>query len=237
MSCAEAGDAEVADLHRAVGEPHDVGGLQVAVHDALLVGVGEGGGDLVGDLDDVAHGQRVLLVVLQELAEVAALQELHDQVEDAVGLAEVVDDGDPAVLEGGGHPGLAAEAFPQDPGEGLVVVRAQRLEALHGDMTAQRLVARTPHLAHAAAPDQVEQPVPALDQPAVPHLLRSPPSLFAPPSPARPVWRPIVRVCTVPGGSRGRAVTWRAGCAWAGVASAHVREHSAAGCPWHAAAG
>ena len=92
------------------------------MHDALSVGVGEGGGDLVGDLDDVCDGQRVLFVVLQELAEVAALKEFHDEVEDALLLAEVVDDGHAAVLEGRCHPGLAPEPLPEDLGEGLVVV-------------------------------------------------------------------------------------------------------------------
>ena len=45
------------------------------------------------------------------------VQQLHHQVEHAVGLAEVVDDGHPAVLEGRGHPRLAAEPLPQDTGE------------------------------------------------------------------------------------------------------------------------
>ncbi|CAM5446975.1 hypothetical protein SVIOM342S_01247 [Streptomyces violaceorubidus] len=75
--------------------------------DALIVGVGECGGDLLGDVDDVGDGQRVALVVLQEPAQVVSLQQLHDQEEHAVPLAEVVDDGHPAVLESGGHPGLA----------------------------------------------------------------------------------------------------------------------------------
>ncbi|GHB32345.1 hypothetical protein GCM10010306_026960 [Streptomyces umbrinus] len=57
------------------------------------------------------------------------------------------------------------------------MVLAQWFEALHGDLSAQRLVPGTPHLTHPPSTDQVEQPVPALDQPGVPHLLRSPPSL------------------------------------------------------------
>ena len=58
-------------------------------------------------------------------------------------------------------------------------LRSQRLEALDRDLPAQRLVAGPPHLAHAAAPDQIEQPVPALDQPGVRHRVLSPPSLVA----------------------------------------------------------
>ena len=158
--------------------------------------------------DDVGDRQRMMLVVLQELAEVAPVQQLHDEIQHAVGLTEVVDDGHPAVLKCGGHAGLAPEPLPQDPGEGLVVMVAQWFEALDGDLSAQRLVARTPHLPHAAATDQVEQPVPALDQPGLPHWCRPPPSRVPCPPLARPVWRATARVCTGPVGSRGRAVTW-----------------------------
>lgn len=150
--------------------------------DALFMAVGEGCGDLLGDLLDVRDRQRVLLVVLQELAEVASVQQLHDEIEDAVGLTEVVYDGDAPVLERGGHPGLAAEPLPQHAGEGVVVVRAQRFEALDGDVPAQGLVPGPPHLAHAAAPDQIEQPVPAMDEPAVPHVARRSPG-SCPPAP------------------------------------------------------
>lgn len=137
--------------------------------DALLVGVAEGVGDLFGDVDDVVDRQRVLLVVLQELAEITAVQKLHHQIEHALVLAEVVDHGDAPVLERGRDPGLPAEAFTKDAGEVLVVLGAHRLEALDGDLTAERFVAGTPHLAHAAAPDQIEQSVPALDQPGFRH--------------------------------------------------------------------
>lgn len=99
--------------------------------------VGERGGDLLGDVDDVRDGQRMALVVLQEPAQVVALQQLHDQEEHAVPLTEVVDDGHPAVLERGGHPRLAPESLPQDAGEGVVVLRAQWFEALDGYAAAQ----------------------------------------------------------------------------------------------------
>lgn len=105
-------------------------------------------------------------------------------------LAEVVDDGDAPVLECCGDPGLAAEAFAQDAGEGLVVLGPHRLEAFDGDMTAERFVAGAPHLTHASAPDQIEQSVPALDQPGVRHRLLSPPFVL-----------PAVYCCALPGPS------------------------------------
>jgi hypothetical protein len=178
------------------------------VHDALPVCVGERRGDLVGDLDDVGDRQRTQLVVLQQLTEVAALQQLHHQVQDTVGLAEVMDDGHPAVLERGGHAGLAAEPLTQDPGEGLVVMRARRLEALHGDLTAQGRVPRTPHLAHAAAPDQIEQPVPAWIGLVSPIFAIAPVEDSPRPPLARPVWRVIARLCTVPDASPDRGGPW-----------------------------
>ncbi len=173
--------AEVADLHGAVGQPHDVGGFEVAVDDAPPVGVAEGVRDLFGDVDDVLDGERVLLVLLQELAQVLPVEQLHDEVRDVLVLAEVVDDGDAPVLERGGHPGLAPEAFAQDAGERLIVLRAHGFEAFDGDLTAQRLVERAPHLAHAAPPDQLDQPVAALDPPGLRHL-----PLPAPVVPRRP---------------------------------------------------
>lgn len=133
---AEPGDAEVADLHGAVRQPHDVRRLQVTVHDALLVGVGERGGHLVGDVDDLVDRER-LPVRLHQLAEVVSLQQFHHQVQHPVGLAEVVDDGHSAVLQGRRDPGLAPEPFTQDAGEGRVVVRAERLQALDGHLAAQ----------------------------------------------------------------------------------------------------
>ncbi len=54
------GDAEVGDRGAAAGE-EDVVGLDVAVDDALRVGVGEGAGDVAEDADHLAGGHRSLL--------------------------------------------------------------------------------------------------------------------------------------------------------------------------------
>ena len=85
------GDAEVGDLHLAVGTDQDVGGLDVAVHDAAGVGAAERGGNLVGDLGglyriDVAVGA-------QDVGKRSPLHVLHRH-EVRVGVLAPVVDGD-----------------------------------------------------------------------------------------------------------------------------------------------
>ena len=83
------GDAEVAQLGRAVGIEEDVGGLDVPVEDAGLVGGGQGVGHVDADVEDLGPRQRALAV--HAVVERAAGQVLHDQVRVAgVGGAGVV---------------------------------------------------------------------------------------------------------------------------------------------------
>ncbi len=171
------GDAEVADLHGPVRGAHHVGRFQVPVHDALGVGVGESRRDLFGHVEDLCQGERLPFVVGQQLAEVAALQQLHDEVEQSVVVPEVVHDRHTPVLERGGDPRLPPEAFPQDAEEPRVLAPPPRLQTLYGHTSAQRLVARPPHFTHAATTHRIEQPVPAMDQGALRHPRLSPPSL------------------------------------------------------------
>jgi hypothetical protein len=56
--CDQLRDPEVEDLDVAVPGDEDVGGLEVAVDDPLLVGSGESLGDLGPDLDRLARGER-----------------------------------------------------------------------------------------------------------------------------------------------------------------------------------
>ncbi len=179
----EPGDAEIADLDGAVAQPHDVGRFQVPVDDALLVRVGEGRGHLIRDVGDVRHRQRVGAALVQQLAQIPAVEQLHHQVQHAVGLAEVVHDGDSAVLESGGHAGLAPEPFPQHAQERLLLPRAHRFEALDRDAPVQRFIASMPYLSHATAPDEIEQLVAALDQSAFRH---------------RPSLAPVIRLSEAP---------------------------------------
>ena len=105
-----AGEAEVEDLDEAAVGEHDVGGLEVAVEDAEVVG----GGEAVGGLD--AGGEDELEAggaFGDELVEGLAGDVLHDDVgffAVAVfggGFADVVDGADVGVVDGGGEAGFA----------------------------------------------------------------------------------------------------------------------------------
>ena len=77
-------DAEVGHQRRAVVQ-QDVLGLDVAVDDAVPVGVVERGGDLGGDPDGV--GDRELLLATQPVAQRLPVHERHHVVRGAVHLA------------------------------------------------------------------------------------------------------------------------------------------------------
>ncbi len=56
------GQAEVEELSLAFGSDLDVGGLDVAVNQVVLVGLGQGTGDLVHQLASLGHSQRPAFV-------------------------------------------------------------------------------------------------------------------------------------------------------------------------------
>jgi hypothetical protein len=101
------GQAEVEDLDLALGRELDVGGLQIAVDDALVVGFLEGLGDLLRDLEGLVEGDST---ARETLLEVLALDELEGEERPPVGLLEPVDGGDARVIERGEEVGLAPEA-------------------------------------------------------------------------------------------------------------------------------
>lgn len=159
-----AGDAEVHHLDRTgVGDDH-VGGLDVAVHDAVLVRVGERL-QHPGD-DDQRLLRRRGLGVDQQVADRAALDELHHDVRDRLAvdgvLAGVVDRHDRMVVEPGDRLRLAREA-----GLGDRVLGEVGAQQLHRDRAPQPDVLRREHLGHAAPAEAVGQPVPSVaDDPA-----------------------------------------------------------------------
>ena len=121
------GDAEVGDQGGAVLE-QDVLRLDVAMDDALAVGVVERGGDLPREPERLVH--RELPLAGQPGAQRFAGDVRHDVVEQAVGLARVDQSEDVRVLEVGGDLDLGQEALAAEDGGELGV------QDLDGDLAA-----------------------------------------------------------------------------------------------------
>jgi hypothetical protein len=150
-------DAEVGDLHAAVGPHQDVPGLHVAVDHPRAVRLPE----TERRLPEQGQGGRGVEPALprEKRRERLALDQLHDQVGQRLAgavlgylLAVVEDGGDVRVAERGGVLGLGPEAGDERRVAG--VLAAQHLDR---DRPVQRDVVSAPHLAHAAGGDQLVQ--------------------------------------------------------------------------------
>ncbi len=151
------GESEVEDLDLAVGRDLDVRRLEVAVHDARLVGGLESLGDLRAQrqdfLDVVGTGRTP---GSDPLLEGFSLHQFHGEEADAVGLLEAVHGREVGVIERGEQPRLALEAR-----QALGVVGELRGQHLDRDVAPQLGVARPVDLAHAACtqrPDNLVRP-------------------------------------------------------------------------------
>jgi hypothetical protein len=107
------GEAEVEDLDVAVLRDHDVVGLEVAVLDPCRVRLGERVGHLHGDLERLARRE---LPAGQQVAQRAALDQLHRDPGDTRVLADVEHRDDVRVVERGGRARLLLEARAPAPG-------------------------------------------------------------------------------------------------------------------------
>ncbi|MEI2816488.1 MAG: hypothetical protein V9E99_08545 [Microthrixaceae bacterium] len=152
-----AGDAEVGHLDRARCRHQHVARLDVAVHDAALVGVAERSGDLEGHRGGALRVERSGLA--NHLGQRLALHVLHDDVVRAGLGAPVVHADDVGVRQVGRSLSLAAESL--DEGR---VGRELGEQHLHGDGPIERAVAGQEHICHAAASDTtVDLVAPAKD--------------------------------------------------------------------------
>ena len=150
------GEAEVEDLDLALRGQLDVRGLEVAVHDALLVGLLQRVGDLAGDRDRLVDGNRA---ALQALREILALDQLHgDEVDRSPTVEaralEAVEVGDVRMVERGEEP-----AFALEPGESLGIRRESLGQELERDLAAELRVGGAVDLAHPTGPEGRGDPV------------------------------------------------------------------------------
>ena len=146
------GDAEVGEQDAPVRGDQDVAGLDVAVDQAGLVGGVERGGDAAADVHRQVRAEPLLLV--EQLAQALAVDQLHDH-----GLAAAVGDGvvdghDVRVVQPGDGDGLTAEPLGDDRVGGQ-----RRLEQLDGHVAGQQRVVGQPHLGHASLRETSLQPV------------------------------------------------------------------------------
>ncbi len=139
-------EAEVEDLDSPVGGDEDVFGLQVPVHDPLLVRRGETGRDGARVLERPADRERT---AGEARPQRFSLEQLRHDVGRALVGSHVVDREDVRVVQLPGRLGLQLEA-PQPVGVG----RERRRQDFDRDLALQAGVARPVDLAHSAGAER-----------------------------------------------------------------------------------
>ncbi len=142
-------DAEVdhARLHLLVDE--DVGWLEVAMNDAVPVGMGNAARHLRQQLDALPCRQRMLV---EQLVQIQTVDVVHRQVGHAVLDAVAVDSQDIGMVQSGHQSALALEAFGRSAGQ---------VQHLDCQVALQSGIEGAVDLSHAALADQLLQPVAA----------------------------------------------------------------------------
>ena len=120
---------EVEYFHLAVIGDEDVRRLDVAVHDAGMMGSLEGVGDLTAEVEHHIDRQRS---AVDPAAERAALEQLHHEKRQAVVLADVVHRADVRVIQRGRRARLALKSLGGDR-----ILQQLRGEELDGDLASE----------------------------------------------------------------------------------------------------
>ncbi|MFY9725651.1 MAG: hypothetical protein WAJ87_09160, partial [Bryobacteraceae bacterium] len=103
----EAGDSEIHHLNRSIVEHHDVGGLDVAMDDPVLMGALQALGGLRHDAHPFQQRQRTGRAY--DVLKIVAFQVFHHDIEGTVVLAELMNGDDVLVVEIPGGCSLFAE--------------------------------------------------------------------------------------------------------------------------------
>ena len=156
-------DAEIHDLGDFLAAPgtgdEDVVGLEVAVHDAQLVGGAESVGDLAGEVERAVDGEGGFAG--EDAREGLAVHELHHQVDEPIALSVVEHGGDVGMDDTRRVGGLAGEA-----GGGLGVVHERGAHDLDGALAIHLDVLAEVHSAHAPFADALEDVITVREHPA-----------------------------------------------------------------------
>jgi len=142
------GEPEIEDLHAAVVRHHDVGGLEVTVGDAALMGGAERRGNGHGNLEEALAGHPA---ARDQLAERCAVDVLHGDQADTADLLHRVDRHDVRVRQGGDRSRLLLEARQAGRVRGEL-----RRQDLDGDATTEALVLGQIDLAHGTRAELLE---------------------------------------------------------------------------------
>ncbi len=146
------GEAEVGELHPSATVEHDVGRLEVAVQHALVVGRGQPGAQLAGDLDRLVLGQAA--DAAQQRRQILAVDVFHRQVVVPLGFANVEHPTDVRVRHLARRPHLVEQEL-QRGGVGRQLVGQE----LQRHRLAELEIVGPVDLAHAAAAEQADDPV------------------------------------------------------------------------------
>ena len=103
-----ASEYQIDELGVAVAREHDVSGLQVPVHDPVLVSVAKRLRDSGSKLERLARRERF---ARHAFGEASPAEKLHRDKEDAVGFVDLMDDADVRMLEGSGGGGFLHESL------------------------------------------------------------------------------------------------------------------------------
>ena len=152
------GNAKVGHLYAAVLEDHDIVGLDVPVDDPAAVGMLQRLGDLRGKMQRLPPVENPLL--LHILLERNAVNQLHHDVVQIVGVRHVIDIDDIGMREHGDGLGLGME-----PAAELGVLRQLILEDLDGHQPVQTMAPGLIDHGHAAGADDLENLIPMVQKP------------------------------------------------------------------------
>ena len=139
------GEAEVEDLHRAVGADSDVGRLQVAVNDALVMRGFERVGNLFRNRQRVGKRHRT---ARDERRQVVTRDQLHDERKRGARVLEPIDSGDVRMIERGQDLRFAPKS-----GEPLRIGREEGGKDFERDLAIEFGIPGAIDLAHTAGPD------------------------------------------------------------------------------------